>query len=94
MLVCNIEKELNKSILKVTALIMLEAEEQDENSGYIDAWEYISTYFCGDNDYKSCFNFLRGETQVLARLGALQIWVGKQGSRELLYLLCNNDSYE
>ena len=36
-------------------------------------------------------SFLKGETQALARLGTFQIWVGKQGSRELLSFLCNNE---
>ena len=38
---------------------------------------------------KSCCYFLRGETQAMARLAAFQIRVGKQGSKELLSLLCN-----
>ena len=85
----HIERELNESILKETALIMLEAEEPNKDFGSIEAWEYISTYLCGENGQKSCEFFLRGETQALARLGTFQIWVGKQGSKELLSLLCN-----
>ena len=60
------ERELNDSILKETALIMLEAEEPNEDFGSTEAWEYISTYLCGENDRKSCCHFLRGETQALA----------------------------
>ena len=85
----HIEKELNKSILEETALIMLEADEPNKDFKCVKAWEYISTYLCGENDHKSCCCFL-GETQALTRLGTFQIWVGKQGSRELLSLLCNN----
>ena len=84
------KRELNKSILKETALIMLEAEEPNKDLRSIEAWEYISTYLCGENDQKSCCHFLRGETQALARLGTFHIQVGKQGSKELLSLLCNN----
>ena len=86
----HIEKELNKSILKETALIMLEAEEPNKDFGCVEAWEYISTYLCGENDRKSCCHFLRGKTLGLARLGTFQFRVGKQGSRELLTLLRNN----
>ena len=68
----NIEKELKKSILKETALIMLEAEEPNKDFGCVVAWEYISTYLCGENDWKSCCHFLRGETQALARLGTFR----------------------
>ena len=68
---------------------MLEAEEPNKDFGSIEAWEYISTNLCGENDQKSCCHFLRGETQALARMGTFQIWVGKQGSKELLSLLCN-----
>ena len=85
----HIEKKLNKSTLKETALIMLEAEEPNKDFGCVETWEYISIYLCGENDQKSCCHFLRGEMQALARLGAFQIWVGKQGSGELLSLLCN-----
>ena len=83
------KRELNESILKETALIMLEAEEPSKDFGSIEAWEYISTYLCGENDQRSCCHFLRGETQALARLGTFQVRVGKQGSKELLSLLCN-----
>ena len=83
------ERELNESILKETALIMLEAEEPNEDFGSIESWEHISTYLCGENDQKSRCHFLRGETQALARLGTFQIRVGKQGSKELLSLLCS-----
>ena len=84
------ERELNESILKETALIMLEAEEPNEDFGSIEAWEYISTYLCGENDLKSCCHFLRGETQALARMGTFQIQVGKQDSKELISLLRNS----
>ena len=84
------KRDFNESILKETALIMLEAEEPSKDFGSIEAWEYISTYLCGENDQRSCCYFLRGETQALARLGTFQVRVGKQGSRELLSLLCNN----
>ena len=83
------KRDLNESILKETALIMLEAEEPNEDFGSIEAWEYISTYLRGENDQRSFCHFLRGETQALARLGTFQVWVGKQGSKELLSLLCN-----
>ena len=68
---------------------MLEAEEPSKDFGSIEAWEYISTYLCGENDQRFCCHFLRGETQALARLGTFQVRVGKQGSKELLSLLCN-----
>ena len=55
----HIRKELNKSILKETALIILEAEEPNNDFGSIEAWEYISTYLCGENDQKSCCHFFR-----------------------------------
>ena len=48
---------------------MLEAEEPNKDFGSIEAWEYISTYLCGENDRKSCCHFLRGETKALARMG-------------------------
>ena len=86
----NSKREINESILKETALIMLEAEEPSKDFGSIEAWEYISTYLCGENDQRSCCHFLRGETQALARLGTFQIQVGKQGSKELLSILCNS----
>ena len=85
----HIERELKESILKETALIMLEAEEPNKDFGSIEAWEYISTYLCGENDRKFCCHFLRGETQALSRMGTFKIRVGKQGSKELLSLLCN-----
>ena len=85
----HIERELTGSILKETALIMLEAEEPNKDFRSIEAWEYISTYLCGENDRKSCCHILRGETQALARMGTFQIQVGKQGSKEVLSLLCN-----
>ena len=72
MSVFNRERDFDESILKETVLIMLEAEEQDENFGCIEAWEYISNYLCGEHGRKSCCCFLRGETQALARLGAFQ----------------------
>ena len=65
----HIERELSESILKETALIMLEAEEPNKDFGSVEAWKYISTYLCGENDQKSCCHFLCGETQALARLG-------------------------
>ena len=68
---------------------MLESDEQDENFGNKEAWDYISTFLCGENDWQSCCFFLRGETGPLARLGSFQIRVGQQGSRELLSLLRN-----
>ena len=83
----HIERELSESILKETALIMLEAEESNKDFGSVEAWEYISTYLCGENDRKSCCHFLRGETQALARMGTFQIQVGTQGSKELFSLL-------
>ena len=55
----HVEKELNESILKETALVMLEAEEPNEDFGCVKAWEYISTYLCGENDWKSCCHFLK-----------------------------------
>ena len=48
MSVYNVEREGNESILKGTALIMLEAEEDDENFECVEAWAYISTYLCGE----------------------------------------------
>ena len=83
------KRDLNESILKETALIMLEAEEPSKDFKSIEAWEYISTYLCGENYWRSCCHFLRGETQALSRLGSFQVRVGKQGSKELLSLLCN-----
>ena len=83
------DRDVCENILRETALIMLEAEERDKNLGNREAWEYISTYLCGENDRKSCCHFLRGETQALAKLGTFQIRVGKQGSKELFSLLCN-----
>ena len=65
----HIERELSESILKETALIMLEAEEPNKDFGSVKAWEYISTYLCGENDRKSCCHFLNGETQALAKIG-------------------------
>ena len=50
MSVLNKERDFSESILKETALIMLKAEEQDENFGCIGAWEYISTYLCREHD--------------------------------------------
>ena len=85
----HIEKELNESILKKTALIMLEAEEPNKDFGSREAWENISTYLCGENDQKSFCHFLRGKTKALARMGTFQIRVGKQGFKELLSFLCN-----
>ena len=82
-------RDVCKDILRETALIMLESEERDENFGNKEAWDYISTYLCGEDDRKSCCFFLRGETGPMARLGSFQIRVGQQGSRELLSLLCN-----
>ena len=73
------KRELNESILKETALIMLEAEEPNKDFGSIEAWEYISTYLCGENDQRSCCHFLRGETQALARLGTFQVRARKTG---------------
>ena len=46
----HIKKEISESILKETALIMLEAEEPNKDFGSAEAWEYISTYLCGEND--------------------------------------------
>ena len=46
----NIEKELNKSIFKETALIMLEAEEPNKDFDCVEAWEHISTYLFGEYD--------------------------------------------
>ena len=73
------KKDLNKSILIETALIMLEMEEPNEDFGCTEAWDYISTYLCGENDRKSCYHFLWGETQALARLGTFQIQGRKTG---------------
>ena len=53
----HIERELNESILKETALIMLEAEEPNKDFGSIESWEFISTYLCGENDQKSAVTF-------------------------------------
>ena len=74
---CYSERELNKSILKETALITLEAEEPNKDFGSIEIWEYISTYLCGENDRKYCCFFLHGESVLLARLGLLQVRVGQ-----------------
>ena len=46
----HIERELSESILKETALIMLKAEEPNKDFGSVEAWEYISTYLCGENE--------------------------------------------
>ena len=84
-------KHICKNILCETAIIMLESEEIDKNFGNKEAWDYISTYLCGEDDRKSCCCFLWGESGLLARLGLFQIRVGQQGSRELLFLLWNNE---
>ena len=70
---------------------MLKSEERDENFGNKEAWDYISTYLCKENNQQSCCFFLRGEFGPLARLGSFQIRVGQQGPRELLSLLRNNE---
>ena len=85
------DKDICKSILHETALIMLETEERDNSFGNKEAWDYIGTCLCGEDDCKSCCYFLQGESVLLARLGLFQIRFGQQGSRELLLLLCNND---
>ena len=85
------KRDVCKNILRETAFIMLEFEEMDENFGNKEAWDYISTYLCGEDDQKSCCFFLRGETGPLARLGSFQIRVGQQGSKELLSLLYNTN---
>ena len=44
---------MTKTFVKVlheTAIIMLESEEVDKNFGNKEAWDYISTYLCGEND--------------------------------------------
>ena len=48
------DKDICKSILRETAIIMLESEEIDENFGNKEAWDYISTYLCGEDVRKSC----------------------------------------
>ena len=56
----HIKREISESILKETALIMLEAGEPNKDFGSAEAWEYISTYLCGENDRKSCCHFFKG----------------------------------
>ena len=84
-------KDICESFLRETAIIMLESEEVDKNFGNKEAWDYLSTHLCGENDRQSCCYFLQGESVLLARLGLFQIRVGQQGSRELLSLLHNNE---
>ena len=43
------DKDICENILRETALIMLEAEERDENLGNKE-WKYISNYLCGENN--------------------------------------------
>ena len=71
------------------ALIMLESPVRDETFGNLEAWEYMETYLCGERDYQACIHYLRGEAQVLSRLGLELIRVRSLGSEELLALLCN-----
>ena len=44
------DRDVCKDILREKALIMFESEERDENFGYKEAWDYISTYLCGEDD--------------------------------------------
>ena len=44
------DRYICKNILRETALIMLESEERDENFGNKEAWDYGSTYLCGEDD--------------------------------------------
>ena len=44
------DKDVCEDILRETALIMLESDEQDLNFGNKEAWDYISTFLCGEND--------------------------------------------
>ena len=44
------DKDVCEDILRETALIMLESDEQDENFGNKEAWDYISTFLCGENN--------------------------------------------
>ena len=48
------DKDIGKSIQCKTALIMLELEERDKNFGNKEAWDYIGTYLCGEDDQISC----------------------------------------
>ena len=51
------DKDVCEDILRETALIMLESDEPDENFGNKEAWDYISTFLCGENDRQSCCFF-------------------------------------
>ena len=84
-------KDICKSILRETAIIMLESKELIKNFGNKEAWDYISTYLCGEDDCESCSYFLQGESVLLAILGLFQSRAGQQGSWVLLSLLCNNE---
>ena len=42
--------DICKNVLRETALIMLESEERDKNFGNKEAWDYINTYLCGEDD--------------------------------------------
>ena len=83
------ERDQMKVFLRKQLWLCWRQKEPSKDFRSIEAWEYISTYLCGENGQRSCCHFLRGETQALARLGTLQVRVGKQGSKELLSLLCN-----
>ena len=44
------DKDVCEDILHETALIMLESDEKYDNFGNKEAWEYISTFLCGENN--------------------------------------------
>ena len=74
-----------------TALVILQTEQKDNSFRCRKEWDYIGTYLFGENNCEYCCYILKGETQLLASLKAFQTRFGKQDSRELLSLLCNNE---
>lgn len=72
-------------ILCETALIRLKAEEKDKKFGYKEAWEYINTYLCEEDDFKSCWYFLWGESVLLAQFGSSRSGLANKGHRNSFF---------
>ena len=78
---------LTEQIACETAIIMLESPAQDKVYGTPEAWDYMETYFCSEDDLQAWVHYLKCKAQALARLGSEFIKEGLLGSEDFLALL-------
>ena len=84
------QREVTEKLVKAMAILVLSSEEKDPTFGNKAAWDFIATELIGENDCNAFLHYLKGETRPIVCLGTESIWIGSNGAKELLLLLCNS----